>query len=148
MLLVAFQVTMARRSLLQTPLGFSLSIIVQNQILTPSKKAVKAFLDNIFSSFITRYVSVSQTFAKMRFCEGPLLGTKRKGSQREKRKKKERKKEKRTRKSPKGKQETKVKYLIPLHEKFLQFDWLRAVVFQLNLKYLHVKITTLLWVVV
>ena len=24
-------------------------------------------------------------------------------------------------------------------EKFLQFDWLRAVVFQLNLKYLHVK---------
>ena len=37
---------------------------------------------------------------------------------------------------------------IPLHEKFQQFDWLRAVVFQLNLKYLHVKITTLLWVVV
>ena len=37
---------------------------------------------------------------------------------------------------------------ILLHEKFLQFDWLRAVVFQLNLKYLHVKITTLLWVVV
>lgn len=105
MLLVAFQVTMARRSLLQTPLGFSLSIIVQNQILTPSKKAVKAFLDNIFSSFITRYVSVSQTFAKVRFCEGPVLGTKRKGSQREKIKK--RKKEKRTRKSPKGKQETK-----------------------------------------
>ena len=31
--------------------------------------------------------------------------------------------------------------LILLHEKFLQFDWLRAVVFQLNLKYLHVKIT-------
>ena len=30
---------------------------------------------------------------------------------------------------------------IPLHEKFLQFDWLRAVVFQLNLKYPHVKIT-------
>ena len=26
-------------------------------------------------------------------------------------------------------------------EKFLQFDWLRAVVFQLNLKYLRVKIT-------
>ena len=25
---------------------------------------------------------------------------------------------------------------ILLHEKFLQFDWLRAVVFQLNLKYL------------
>ena len=38
--------------------------------------------------------------------------------------------------------------LILLHEKFLQFDWLRAVVFQLNLKYLHVKITNLLWVVV
>ena len=37
---------------------------------------------------------------------------------------------------------------IPLHVKFLQFDWLRAVVFQLNLKYLHVKITNLLWVVV
>ena len=30
---------------------------------------------------------------------------------------------------------------ILLYEKFLQFDWLRAVVFQLNLKYLHVKIT-------
>ena len=38
--------------------------------------------------------------------------------------------------------------LILLHQKFLQFDWLRAVVFQLNLKYLHVKITNLLWVVV
>ena len=37
--------------------------------------------------------------------------------------------------------------LILLHEKFLQFDWLRAVVFQLNLKYLHVKITNLLRVV-
>ena len=37
---------------------------------------------------------------------------------------------------------------ILLHEKFLQFDWLRAVVFQLNLKYLHVKITKLLQVVV
>ena len=37
---------------------------------------------------------------------------------------------------------------ILLHEKFLQFDWLRAVVFQLNLKYLHVKITKPLWVVV
>ena len=35
-----------------------------------------------------------------------------------------------------------------LHEKFLQFDWLRAVVFQLNLEYLHVKITNLLRVVV
>ena len=32
--------------------------------------------------------------------------------------------------------------------KFLQFDWLRAVVFQLDLKYLHVKITNLLRVVV
>ena len=31
---------------------------------------------------------------------------------------------------------------ILLHEKFLQFDWLRGVVFQLNLKYLHVKVTT------
>ena len=30
-----------------------------------------------------------------------------------------------------------------LYEKFVQFDWLRAVVFQLNLKYLHVKFTTL-----
>ena len=30
---------------------------------------------------------------------------------------------------------------ILLHEKFLQFNWLRAEVFQLNLKYLHVKIT-------
>ena len=37
---------------------------------------------------------------------------------------------------------------ILLHEKFLQSDWLRAVVFQLNLKYLHVKITNLLRVVV
>ena len=37
---------------------------------------------------------------------------------------------------------------ILLHEKFLQFHWLRAVVFQLNLKYPHVKITNLLWVVV
>ena len=35
-----------------------------------------------------------------------------------------------------------------LHEKFLQFDWLRAVVFLLNLKYLRVKITNLLRVVV
>ena len=35
-----------------------------------------------------------------------------------------------------------------LHDKFLQFDWLREVVFQLNLKYLHVKITKLLRVVV
>ena len=37
---------------------------------------------------------------------------------------------------------------ILLHEKFLQFDWLRAVVLQLNLKYLHVKITNLVRVVV
>ena len=37
---------------------------------------------------------------------------------------------------------------ILLHGKFLQFDWLRAVAFQLNLKYLHVKITNLLRVVV
>ena len=37
---------------------------------------------------------------------------------------------------------------ILLHEKFLQSDWLRALVFQLNLKYLHVKITNLLRVVV
>ena len=37
---------------------------------------------------------------------------------------------------------------ILLHEKFVQFDWLRAVVFQLNLKYLHVKIANLLQVVV
>ena len=36
--------------------------------------------------------------------------------------------------------------IILLHQKFLQFDWLRAVVFQLNLIYLHVKITNLLWV--
>ena len=39
-------------------------------------------------------------------------------------------------------------HIILLHEKFLQFDWLRAVVFQLNLKYLLVKITNLLRVVV
>ena len=32
-------------------------------------------------------------------------------------------------------------------EKFVQFDWLTAVVFQLNLKYLNVKITNLLRVV-
>ena len=41
-----------------------------------------------------------------------------------------------------------VSSFIPLHEKFLQFDWLKAVVFQLNLKYLHVKISNLLRVVV
>ena len=38
--------------------------------------------------------------------------------------------------------------LILLHKKLLQFDWLKAVVFQLNLKYLHEKITNLLRVVV
>ena len=37
---------------------------------------------------------------------------------------------------------------ILIREKFLQFDWLKAVVFQLNMKYLRVKITNLLWVVV
>ena len=42
-----------------------------------------------------------------------------------------------------------VSSLILLHEKSLQFDCLiRAVLFQLNLKYLHVKITNLLRVVV
>ena len=41
-----------------------------------------------------------------------------------------------------------LKIIILLQEKFLQFDWLRAVVFQLNLKYLHVKITNLWRVVV
>ena len=39
-------------------------------------------------------------------------------------------------------------YLILLHGKFLLFDLLRGVVFQFNLKYLHVKTTNLLWVVV
>ena len=34
-----------------------------------------------------------------------------------------------------------ISMIIILHEKFLQLDWLRGVVFQLNLKYLHVKIT-------
>ena len=43
---------------------------------------------------------------------------------------------------------TMISDLILLREKFLQFDWLRAVVFQLNLKNLHVKITNLLWVAV
>ena len=37
---------------------------------------------------------------------------------------------------------------ILLHENFLQFHWLREVVFQLNLNYLHVKITKPLRVVV
>ena len=35
----------------------------------------------------------------------------------------------------------KLPHVILLPEKFLPFDWLRAEVFQLNLKYLHVKIT-------
>ena len=35
----------------------------------------------------------------------------------------------------------KIRKLILLPEKFLPFDWLRAEVFQLNLKYLHVKMT-------
>ena len=48
----------------------------------------------------------------------------------------------------KSKFNLRVTRFILLHEKFLQCDWLRAVVFQLNLKYLHVKITNLLWVVV
>ena len=39
-------------------------------------------------------------------------------------------------------------FIILLHQKFLQFDGLRAAVFQLNLKYLHVKIWNHLWVVV
>ena len=38
--------------------------------------------------------------------------------------------------------------IILLHEKFLQFNWLTAFVFQLNSKYLHVKITNPLRVVV
>ena len=38
-------------------------------------------------------------------------------------------------------------YVILLHDKFVQFDWLRAVVFQLNLKCLHVKITNLFGIV-
>ena len=33
-----------------------------------------------------------------------------------------------------------ISFFILLREKFLQFDWLWKVVFQLNLKYLHVKI--------
>ena len=48
----------------------------------------------------------------------------------------------------KGEVADSILYLILLHEKLLQFDWLRAVVFQLNLKYLHVKITNPLRVVV
>ena len=38
--------------------------------------------------------------------------------------------------------------LILLREKLLLFDWLRAVLFQRNLKYLHVKIANPLRVVV
>ena len=38
--------------------------------------------------------------------------------------------------------------LLNLGAKFPQFDWPRAVVFQLNLKYLRVKITNLLRIVV
>ena len=41
-----------------------------------------------------------------------------------------------------------IRNLMLLHEKFLQFDWLRAVAFPLNLKYLDLKITDCLWVVV
>ena len=41
-----------------------------------------------------------------------------------------------------------VPLFILLHKKFLQFDLLRAVAFQLNLKYLNVKITNLLPVLV
>ena len=37
-----------------------------------------------------------------------------------------------------------IKKFILLHGKFLPFDWLKAEVFQLNLKYLHVKITATL----
>ena len=43
--------------------------------------------------------------------------------------------------------EAQIFLFILLHETFLQFDWLRAVVFQLNLKQLHLKITNLLRVV-
>ena len=41
-----------------------------------------------------------------------------------------------------------IKNIILLHEKFLQLDWLRVVVFELNLKYVHVEITNLLRVAV
>ena len=51
-----------------------------------------------------------------------------------------------------GNKQTKINYkkyiTTLLHKKFLQFGLLRAVAFQLNLRYLHVKITYLLWVVV
>ena len=39
---------------------------------------------------------------------------------------------------------TQILRFILIPETFLQFDWLRADVFQLNLKYLHVKITVTL----
>ena len=48
----------------------------------------------------------------------------------------------------KDKNKNKINTIILLLEKFLKFDWFRAVVFQLNFKYLHVKITNLLRVVV
>ena len=41
-----------------------------------------------------------------------------------------------------------VNMFLLLREKILQFDWVGAVVFQLNLKKLHVKITSLLRVAV
>ena len=40
-----------------------------------------------------------------------------------------------------GGQDLRIIKIILLNEKFLPFDWLRAEVFQLDLKYLHVKIT-------
>ena len=46
------------------------------------------------------------------------------------------------------KTEKTIRSFILLNEKFLLFDWLRAVVFQLNWKYLHVKLTKPLRVVV
>ena len=41
-----------------------------------------------------------------------------------------------------------VNMFLLLREKILQFDWVGAVVFQLNLKKVHVKITSLLRVAV
>ena len=40
-----------------------------------------------------------------------------------------------------GAEDLRIIKIILLNEKFLPFDWLRAEVFQLDLKYLHVKIT-------
>ena len=40
-----------------------------------------------------------------------------------------------------GGQDLRIIKIILLNEKFLPFDWLRAEVFQHDLKYLHVKIT-------